>query len=274
MRIKLEYLSFFLVGALCLALSSCKTREEATQTAQKRLNEKEAKELLFSKSVIPFYCFYSKIDIDYSDKNRSNSFKATVKMKVDSAFAGTLSVGPIIGASYLVSTDSIIYTDKLNKCFFRENFDYLTAIFGTEIAYEFFQSLVLGLPIGLVQDIKYNFKSTRDYYILSSYKRRDLRRIEGDEEDNIFIQYYLGTGSHTLDRIEIQVPSDTVDISIDYSYRVAPFEDFMLPENTLIKIVHPKDSITINMKHGSVKYNECKEIDINIPDSYVKCKQN
>lgn len=270
MKISTRYLFSLACGLFGLVFQACHTAEEALEP-QKRLNEKEAKELLFAKGKIPFYCFYAKVGVDFTDSDRSNSFKATVKMRADSAFSGTLSVGPVIGASYLVTKDSVFFTDKIKNCYFKENFNYLTAIFGTEIEYEFFQSLVLGLPIGLDSEIKYNYKHTRDFYILSSYKKKDLRKIESEEEDAIFVQYYLNTTTLQLDRISIQVPSDTVAIDIDYTNRV-DYEGFMLPEQTLIKIVQPKDSIFINLDFGSVKLNDCREIDINIPESYVKCK--
>lgn len=270
MKISTYRIYYSLLVFITLFTVSCKTAQNAASDQPKRLNEKETVELLFEKGKIPFYCFYSKIGIDYSDSSRSNSFKATVKMKVDSAFSGTLSVGPVIGASYLVSKDSIFFTDKMKNCYFKENINYLTGIFGTAIAYEFFQSLILGLPLGLDTEIKYNYKHTRDFYILSSYKKKDLRKIE-DEEEDIFVQYYINTTTLHLDRIAIQVPSDTVTIDINYLNRI-DYEGFFLPEQTNIKIVHPGDSILINMDYGSVKLNECKEIDINIPDSYVKCK--
>jgi hypothetical protein len=270
MKIRSQQIFCILTGILFLSLSACHTAEEVTNQPQKRLNEKEAEELLFSKSQVPFYCFYSKVGVELVDSNRSSSFKATVKMRTDSAFAGTLSVGPVIGASYMVTKDSVFFTDKMKDCYFRENLNYLTAIFGTEIEYHFFQALVLGLPIGLDADEKYNYKHTRDYYILSSYKKKDLRRIE-DEEDDIFVQYYLNTTTLSLDKVSIQVPADTVSIDIDYTNRIS-YDGFMLPEQTHIKIVQPGNLINVALDFGSVKLNECKEIDINIPDSYVKCK--
>jgi Domain of unknown function (DUF4292) len=272
MKIRSQYIFCALISVVFLSLNACHTAEEITNDPQqKRLNEKEAVELLFSKSQIPFYCFYAKVGVDFTDSARSNSFKATVKMRTDSAFSGTLSIGPVIGASYMVTKDSVFFTDKIKNCYFKENLNYLTAIFGTEIEYDFFQSLVLGLPIGLDPDVKYNYKHTRDYYILSSYKRRDLRRVGDDKDDGIFVQYYLNTTTLNLDKVAIQVPSDTVAIDIEYTNRVS-YDGFMLPEQTYIKIVQPTDSIFINLDFGSVKLNECKEIDINIPDSYVKCK--
>lgn len=274
MKIKITNILSLLIITFCFSLTSCRTGKETIDTPQvKRLNDKEALDLLFSKQAIPFQCFYAKVGIDFMDSSRSNSFSATVKMKADSAFSGTMSVGPIIGATYLVTTDSIFFTDKMNNCYFREHISYLTTVFGTEIQYSFFQALILGLPIGLDKEIKYNIKQTREYYILSSFKKKDLRKIGEDEAGDIFVQYYLNSETHHLDKIGIQVPSDTVTIDIEYQNRIL-YDNFYMPEKTKIKIVQPTDSIFIDLDYKSVKLNECKTIDINIPESYVKCQTN
>ncbi|MBK7130067.1 MAG: DUF4292 domain-containing protein [Crocinitomicaceae bacterium] len=270
MKINSIHYIYTLTAAVSFLLLSCKTKADSGNEPMKRLNDKELLEHLDSINIIPFEFFYSKIGIDFTSSVRSNSFKATVKMKIDSAFSGTLSVGPVIGATYLVATDSIFFTDKMKSCYFKEDFKYLSMIFGTEIAYNFFQDLILGLPVGYDEDLKYNIKHTRDFYILSSYKKRELKKPDDKEEDNIFVQYYINTATRNLDKISIQVPSDTVDIDIDYMNRVN-YDNFMLPELTKIRLVHPRDSIFVNMDYGSVKLNERKEIGINIPESYVKC---
>lgn len=264
---KIYTLTFF--GFLITACGVGK--ETVTGTEVKRLNDKEAQERLFELQNIPFYCFYSKIGIEFKDTNRTNSFSATTKMKVDSAFSGTMSVGPIIGATYLISTDSLYFTDKMNDCYFKENIDYLTNVFGTEIQYQFFQALILGLPIGLDSTIKYNIKHTKEFYILSSFKKKDLKKIDEDEEGDIFVQYYINTETLFLDQMAIQVPSDDVAIDIIYQDRVA-YDGFYLPSKTLIHIAQPENNIWIELDYKSVKLNDCKEININIPDSYVKCQ--
>lgn len=265
---KYHYILILPTLAFCLMLS-CRTAKDVTDN-NNRLNDKEAQEILFSKDSLNFWFFYSKIGIDFKDGTRSNSFSATVKMRTDSAFCGTLSYGPVIGGTYLVNKDSIYFTNKRDKCYINENFSTLSAIFGTDIEYSFFQSLILGLPLGIDKTIKYNHKNTKEYSILSSYKKKDLRKIDDLEEDNIFVQYYINSSTLHLDRISIQVPSDTVEIEIEYLNRQATNE-FYFPELTKLKIVHPRDSIFINFEYGSIKLNERKDIDINIPENYVKC---
>ena len=277
MKIRLNKNILSLTLIISVGILSCRSAKEVTENP-KRLNEKEAQELLFSKGNIPFWFFYSKVGIDFKGADRSNSFNATVKMRVDSAFCGTLSVGPIIGGTYLINKDSVYFTNKQDKCFVMENFSAISDLFGIDIEFAFFQSLILGLPVGLDQSIKYKYKSTREYYILSSFKKKELRKVEHDkdpviEDDNVFVQYYLNTLTHHLDRISIQVPSDTVAVDINFVNR-QPYETFFLPEQTQIKVVNPRDSLFINLDYGNVKLNERKEIDINIPESYVKCPPN
>ena len=269
MKIRITRTIFFLLVLAIFAFSACRGPKDVTDN-NSRLNEKESQEILFAKDSLNFWFFYSKIGVDYKDGSRSNSFSATVKMKTDSAFCGTLSYGPVIGGTYLVNKDSIYFTNKRDKCYISENFKTLSAIFGTDIEYSFFQSLILGLPIGLDKSIKYNHKNTKEYSILSSYKKKDLRKIDDLEEDNIFVQYYINSNTLHLDRISIQVPSDTVEIEIQYLNRQA-INNFYFPEVSKLKIVHPRDSIFITFQYGSIKLNERKDIDINIPENYVKC---
>jgi len=277
MKIRFSKHIFLFTLAALVSIFSCRSAQEVTEN-QKRLNEKEAQELLFSKDSVPFWFFYSKVGIEFIGANRSNSFNATVKMRVDSAFCGTMSIGPIIGGTYLINKDSVYFTNKQDKCFVTENFSAISDLFGIDIEFAFFQSLILGQPVGLDQHIKYKYKSTREYYVLSSFKKKELRKLEHDKDpvtadDNIFVQYYLNTETLHLDRISIQVPSDTVEVDINFINRQL-YDTFYLPEQTQIKIVSPRDSLFINLDYGNVKFNERKEIDINIPESYVKCPPN
>jgi hypothetical protein len=292
--------TIFLIPALALmVMLSCKTREEATQDNPntRRLNDKEAQELLFSKDSIPFWFFSAKLGVDYASSEQSMSFSSTVKMRIDSAFSGTITVASLVFATYLVDQDSVRFTNKKDKCYMRQNFSALSEMFGTEIEYDFFQSLVLGLPVGLDPETKYKHKNTKEYYIITSDKKKKDSRHDKDEnkdenkdgkdenkdevrdnkedhdrgaEERILVQFYINTETWHLDRIAIQVPSDGVDIEINYLNR-QQYDSFYLPEQTTIKIVHPDDSITITLDYNNVKINERKEIDINIPESYSEC---
>ncbi len=272
MRIRiLTYLAFAIT--IVLVNISCKTGQEVVSA--KNISDKELREKLFEKDSIPFDFFYSKIGIDFTARGSSAEFSSTIKMRVDSAFSGTLKKMVIIG-TYLVDQDSIRFADKLKKCYILEDMTFISSVLGTAIEYKEFQALMLGLPVGLDKDVKYVQIKAKDHYILSSHKKKDYKKLEQDkldEEgyDDIFIQYHMAPETFDLTRINIKVPADTVEIDIRYIERKLIDEKYWVPEETSITVYHPRDTVIIEYNYGTVRINDPKRIRINIPESYEEC---
>lgn len=264
-----------LIGIMLFAFSCGTSKDAAEGDKTKNISDKELREILFEKSKVPFDFFYTKIGVDFKKKNVGYSFNATVKMRVDSAFSGTIKYAMIVGGLYLVDTDSLFFVNKQEDCYYAEDITFISSLFGTEIEYDFFQSLLLGLPIGLDDEIKYKQIKSKDEYILSSHKKKDFKKLENDrldleENDDIFILYHMAPETFDLTKINIQVPSDTVEINIDFKSRKLEGE-FEVPGETLITVYHPRDTISINLDYGSVEINDPKKINITIPESYAPC---
>jgi hypothetical protein len=202
-------------------------------------------------------------------------------MRVDSAFSGTISKGPIIAATYFINKDSVKSTNKMTKCYFTENLSYISSIIGVELEYEEFQNLIVGKPLYLDEDIHY--KQVKDklkhYYILSSHKKRKFKRIDNDKlnldkekNNDIFIKYYLSPDSVNLVKMNIEIPGDTVRIDVNYE-KSQLIDNFEVPELTTIKIVHPRDSIFLELNYSKVKINQPKTIKFSVPSTYVDCNK-
>lgn len=223
-----------------------------------------------------FSFFYGKVKVSVKDSKQNNSFNATVKMKPDSAFAGTVKVAGILGAAYLIDQDTFAYKHKINKCYKRESFNSLTDLFGTEMSYTFAQQLILGQAVGEEKVEEFFPLKDEKYYILASHDRKAFDRLEiknlSDEEmEDIFIRYTLDCDKLELVNIKIDVPKDNVSINIDFTER-QDVKGFSLPEETNVKIVTPKDSVFIDLKYTSIALNTPKKINLSIPDSYEECK--
>jgi hypothetical protein len=271
---KSKHILKLVAGILIISvIVSCANRQHESRN-MKRKNEKELVEALFEQAKIPFDFFSVRIGVDFSSVNQKASFSLYTRLNVDTAFGGTIKVANFVGATYLVSTDSIVFVNKREDCYFNEKLTYLSSLFGTDVEFGFFQDLLLGLPIGLDESIKYQQIPSKDDYILSSHKKKTFRKLENDrldiEEDVMLIQYHMSNESLNVKRVNIQVPSDSVDIEINY-LETKIEEGFQVPESTTIQIVHPKDSIFISLNYAPVKINDRKPIEINIPDSYNAC---
>lgn len=271
---------FFFVFSLFL-LIGCGNKKDIGYKITKKKNEKELSEKLFMLKKNNYSFFYSKIGVSFKNSQQEKSFKATVKMRLDSAFSGTISVANFIGAMYLIDKDSIKVADKQKKCYFTGDLTYISSLIGVELDYEFFENLLLAKPIKLDESIKY--KQIKDkkkqYYILSSHNKRKFKKIEDDKinierdkNDNIFMQYYFTPDSLSLAKMHIEIPSDSVSIYINY-VESKLVDGIKVPELTTMKIVHPKDSIFIQLDYGKVKLNQPKTIKFSVSKSYEICNQ-
>jgi len=266
--------AFFLVG-------SCGNNKHVTKQITKKISDKELRENLFLMDSVSYDFFYSKIGVNFKNSLKEQSFKATVKMRVDSAFSGTISYASFIAATYLIDKDSVKFSDKQNKCYFTENLTYISATIGVELEYNFFQDLLLAKPINLDKSIKYKQLKDKDkqFYILSSHSRHKFQQIENDkmnienEKNNlIYTQYFFSSDSLHLAKMHIEIPADTVSIDVNY-VESKYVNGIKVPELTTLLIKHPKDSLTISLNYGKVKLNQPKTIKFSVPESYEDCNK-
>lgn len=272
---------FILILSLVLAIItySCGNNKGVTNQATKKVSDKELREKLFNSEKVDYDFFYSKISVDYKNLTKEQSFKMSVKMRVDSAFSGTISYANFIVATYLMDTDSLKSTDKQKKCYFTEDLSYISALIGAELEYDFFQGLLLGKPINLDEDVKYKQIKDKDkaYYILASHSKHKFQQIENDrinvdKNNDIFMQYYFEPKSLDLVKMNIEIPSDSVSINIHYK-ESKDINGYETPALTTMTIVHPKDSITVQLDYSKTKINQPKTITFKVPDSYDDCNK-
>lgn len=264
-------------SSLLFIQASCKsTNVGGTADCPKKPVEELSAELR-KEAQKTFDFYYSKVGVTIKDSKTSNSFKASIKMRPDSAIAGTVKVAGIMGAAYLIDQDTFAYKYKINKCYKKESFNTLTEMFGTEITYKFVQQLMLGQAVGVEKlEMLYPLKND-NFYVLASHDRKVYQRMENsnladEEQDDIFVKYTLSCVDLQLLKINISIPKDSLYITIDFNERQM-VEFFNAPKETRVKIVSPEDSLLIELDYGTTTINEFKKINLSIPDSYSECKK-
>lgn len=267
-------LFFSLVFALGFLFACGNRQHEPTEQRLKKKNDKELEAALFQQDSIPFDFLSVRIGVDFKSQAQNRSFSCFVKLKVDSAFGGSIKAAGIVVATYLISQDSVCFVNKFDDCYKAESFDAISSFLGANVQYDFIQDLVLGLPIGLEEGTNYKQINSKDHYILSSHKKKAYRKLENErldlDEDMMLIRYHLSAETLAVFQTEIEIPADTTSIQVNYIQR--KFEEGInFPESTSIVIVNPRDSIFIEFNYGAIKLNEPSEINIKIPDGYIVC---
>jgi hypothetical protein len=263
------FLSLFL-------LVGCKTGKVGGTADCPKKDAEELITLLKSKSETKFTFYYSKISCKVIDSEKSQSFKTTLKMQPDSALSGVLKVAGIIGAAYLADQDTVAFTNKLKKCYFKKDYQILADQFGMDLNYKLLEDMILGKPFGLTDSTQLYPKKDDSLYVLASHDKKMMKKLAENnlsdtESSELFIQYKLDCGTLKLAQIEINAPAMLTHIIINYIER-QEIEGSDLPKQTVIKIENPKDTTIINLNYGKPTLNSKKSVKINIPSSYSECK--
>lgn len=288
----------WVVLALLVILGSCARRPVADKPV--KLEKRKTAELIHvmdSLSVIRPNSFYTKIKCHFSDTNRRVSFKTSIRSIKDSVINPMITYAGIPLVNSLIRRDSLFISNRKDKCAIRTTMGYIKESFGVDFDYRNIEELLLGLPVAYDTTQKY-FQINDPYnYIISSHRKRVIRRETRDEtnnrnnrherdnrdnprrerngnnddgEDNVIIRYFIHPSLKSISKLVIDSPEDTTHISIDYMGRDT-VDTYLLPKEMVIDIVTPRNHIVLTMDYDKTDVNTPQEIYFVIPEDYGDC---
>lgn len=227
--------------------------------------------------------FYSKIKCSFKDTNQSVSFKASIRMVRDSAVNALITFASIPIVNALIRPDSVIVVNKREKCVVRQNVSFIKEQFGVDFDYKNIEELFLGLPVGFDTTQKY-FQLHDPYnYILSSHKKRAIRREQKgkperflrredkqQDDNNVILNYYLSDDAKGIKRIFIDSPDDSTTINVDYLSRDS-VSNYLIPNDVMIEIVTPRNHMVVELGYDKSEADTPQEIHFVIPEGYEEC---
>jgi hypothetical protein len=257
-------------------LFSC--AKQLTETDDAKLPKKKPQDLIqvldsLSKPKPGF--FYTKISTSYTDTNQNISFKTSVRMVKDSAINTLITYAKIPIVNAIISTDSVTIVNKRDKCYIRQSLGYIKDNFGIDFNYRNIEELILGMPLDYDTAQKYFVIHDSYNYIVSSHKKRELKRIDKQEKvpqrEDIAIQYYLTDDAQSLKGMFIESPEDSTTIRVDYLKRDT-VSGYSVPVEVYIRIVSPRNDIRIELSYDKVEINQPQPLIMVIPEGYEECK--
>lgn len=178
-------------------MTSCRKRKE-TVTTKEPLRGRTTAFLLrhYEENKLNYDWLGMKVDADYTSNGESQSFKATIRMRKDSAI--WISIAPALGIEMIrmmVTADSVKYLSKIpdNKFYYVGTFNELNSMVGIEMDFDMLQDILIGNAIGLEKDEgRFRSEIEGDNHLMISKYKRKVRRVVGVddrrlESDTIFI---------------------------------------------------------------------------------------
>lgn len=220
--------------------------------------------------------FYSKLSTEYTDTNRHNSFKTSIRMVKDNAMTALITYAGIPIAHSRISKDTLLVLNKREKCYIQQSLDYFKQTFGIDFNYKNIEQLILGMPLDYDSTQKY-FQIHDPYqYTVSTHKKRAFKRIERfnrvkeKQKDDVFIKYFLTDDARSLKGMAIESPSDSSSIQITY-LSLTDVAGYKFPNEVKISIKTPRNAILIELDYDRTNIDEPQEVDLEIPEKYEKC---
>lgn len=265
---KLLFISLFIFSIL-----SCSKKVTEHIISSEKLPKYKDKELIHkldSLSNTNIKTFYSKIKVNYSDSERSISFKTSLKMICDSALNALITYTKIPVISTLISTDSITILNRTKKCYNKGNLDYFKNQFGVEIGFENLEELFLGQPIDFDNTQKYFVINDPYQYTITSHRKRLQKKMERKQKEDIILTYHLNDNTTKLRSTNITSIGDSAHIQIDYlTYQT--INEFSVPKRVKLRVNTPQNNIEVFLDYEKVEINNEEELILIIPKSYEEC---
>jgi hypothetical protein len=262
---------YILVFGLIL-FSSC--AKKLTETDREKLPKRKANELVYALDSLsdlrPKY-FYSKVTMHFEDTNRNVNFKTSIRLTADSAINTLITYASIPVVNAMITTDSVIISNKREKCYIKQSMDYIKENFAIDFNFSNIEELILGMPLDFDSTQKYFMVHDPFNYIVSSHKKRDFKKAERKDAEDILIKYYLNDSLTGLKGMFIESPSDTASIKVDYLER-ENYNGYSIPKEVFIQIRSARNNMRINMSYEKIEIDVPKEMILVIPETYGKCE--
>ena len=268
----MRFFSIVVLFTLHIGFTSCakKIIGDVPLVKVDRKKTSELVSIIDSISKITPSTFYSKITTNYKDTNQELSFKTSVRLIKDSAVTAMITYAGIPIVNSIITKDSLQFTNKKDRCFVKTNLKLLKQEFGVDYDFKNLQELLLGQPLGYNPLQKYYQIHDPYSYIVSSHRKREIKKMERKNFDDFILKYYFTNDSLGINKMEIENNKDSTYIIVSYLSK-KKIESFWIPSEVEVIITTKKNKIQIRLNYEKIEINQEQEIYFTIPENYEAC---
>lgn len=243
--------------------------------------------------------FSAKVSADIKIKKQSNSFKATLRVRADSAI--WMSISPALGIEVfrlLCTVDSVKYVDKINNRYFLGDYKMLNKLTNSELSLEAMEKILIGNLLYFNPESKYRSNSDKTGYYLATRNANRLRRVVGadrrealdvipdsisaeqinerrlqriqeklEEEALIVRQYWFDFESMKIIQSTFTDLGNEVSLKVGYS-EFEPIETTLVPTKISIDLGNANENAMFKLSYSKIKLNGPVEMPFSIPEKY------
>jgi hypothetical protein len=268
-------LVFGLLFILILAgLQSCKTKRAIIKKPLKEQGETFLLEKMAA-SELDFESFSARCAVTViTDKKSKTDFRGQLRIQKDSII--WMSLSPALGievARLMITQDSIWFINRIDKTYFRGDYDFINSFFQTTVDFDILQALLLGNDMVDYEDE--NFRASIDAmdYRLSANRRAQKKKLLRDEESpNILVQnIWLNPDHFKIVKVNLkEFGEENKQLEVRYSRFGAVHDQLMA--GMLEMLLQAEKKLQITMQYNGISIDESLKFPFNIPSKYDKMR--
>lgn len=216
----------------------------------------------------PLQTFAARASVEAELNKESKSFQANIRIKRDSAV--WISISPALGievARVLITRDSIKFINRLNGSYFKGDIHYLNQMMQVDVNFDMIQAVLTGNAYLHYSVDKYISDRENGERILSTFKKRRLRRENELDMPQILSQeIWFSPVYQKITRMELTDYKPLRKLSVQYpNFEV--IEGIKVPR-TLVVQASAEKQVKIQLDYSKQTVNKEQNLPFVIPDDY------
>ncbi|HOI32795.1 MAG: DUF4292 domain-containing protein [Bacteroidales bacterium] len=267
------FLSVVVLVAI-FTLQGCKTKRAMIKKPLKEQGETFLLEKMAA-SELRFDWFSARCAVTViSDKKTKTDFRGQLRIQKDSVI--WLSLSPALGievARLMITQDSIWFINRIEKNYFKGDYDFINSFFQTTIDFDILQALLLGNDMTHYEDD--NFRAgidAMDYRLSATQRSKKKKMIREEEIPNILVQnIWLNPDHYKITKVNLkEFGEENKQLEVKYS-RYAAVNDQLVP-GLLEMLLQADKKMQIRLQYSNITTDEALKFSFSIPSKYTKMR--
>ena len=278
---------------LALGFSSCKTSREITTVNVKPIGTAKLLKKVSENSLDYESFSISRINCQFNSNQSKTSFKISIKTIKDKKILASISKLNIPIGRVLLTPDSVIYVNYLERNYFVDDYSYLSNFLNIDLDFATLQAIIANNTFSYRNDEKdRDFKTfstdiESGMYILQSEKERKVFKMEEKGktgkierrlkrlDDNALIMQKMTINPANFALTRLLIEDKTNDRKMEMN-----FDDFIkvtnkdYPSSIDMSFNSEKDNIFLKIRMSGFSTENLNNINLEIPEKYQQIKVN
>lgn len=231
-----------------------------------------------------------RINIQFSDEGTKTSFRASLKATRDEKILASITKLNIPVGRVLLSPDSVIYVNYIDKNYFKGDYSYLHNLLNFKISFNAVQSVVSNpVKTGIldsgkeyerfdtsVEDGRYVLQQETQSYMKTSRRgnssiRKYKSRNVFDDEELVIKKMVFNPQSFVLEKLVMENPADDRKMEVEFSDFVK-VDGYDYPGAIDLKMLSGNELMELNIKLRGFSTDKIDSMELNIPDRYQQVR--